>query len=469
MSDLPLSPERSWTMKMGMDASTGRAADLGPAQERMLTESKAQLELGLMDRERTVETAASVAFVLAAAVVAVTWEAPRTLDLPLAVGLMAAYALATRVEFRIASGWTDPSQLVFVPMLFLLPTNQVPIAVAGALLLARIPDYRSGEVHADRALLRIGDAWYSIWPAIVLLAAGATSPDWSDWPVYLLALAAQFALDGAMTTFRVSYGLRIKPKAVVAELAQIELIDALLSPAGLLVAFAAAGEPWASILILPLLGVFQIFAKEREARIESAIALSGAYRGTAMLLSEVLSSTDEYTGSHSRSVVVLAHQVGDALGLDETQLRDLEFGALLHDVGKIAVPNEIINKPGRLTDEEMAVMRTHTVEGEGMLNRIGGVLEQAGVVVRTHHERFDGRGYPDGLAGEEIPIGARIITACDAFNAMTTDRPYRDAMPTESAIAELRNESGKQFDPRVAETLIGLVEAWGDAEPSSRS
>ena len=448
-------------------ASRGSTAELGPTQERLLAESRAQLELGLIDRERTVETAAAIAFVLAAAVIALAWDSPRALDIPLAVGLMAAYALATRVEFRIASGWTDPSQPVFVPMLFLLPTNQVPIAVAGALLLARIPDYRSGEVHADRALLRIGDAWYSVWPVVVLLALGATSPEWSDWPLYLLALAAQFAIDGAMTTLRVSYGLGIKPKTVIAELAQIDLIDALLSPAGLLVAFGAAAEPWASILVLPLLGVFQIFAKEREARIESALALSGAYRGTAMLLSEVLSSTDEYTGSHSRSVVVLAHQVGEALGLDEAQLRDIEFGALLHDVGKIAVPNEIINKPGRLTDEEMEVMRTHTVEGEGMLNRIGGVLEQAGVVVRTHHERWDGTGYPDGLAGEEIPIGARVISACDAFNAMTTDRPYRKAMPVEAAVAELRNEAGKQFDPQVVQVLVALVESWDDAPPPS--
>jgi hypothetical protein len=448
-----------------MNAPTSSAADLGPAQERLLAESRAHLVLGIFDRERTVEVTASFAFIAAATTVAIAWDTPRSLDIPLAIGLMAIYALATRVEFRIASGWTDPSQLVFVPMLFLLPTNQVPFAVAGALLLGRLPDYKSGRVNADRAVLRTGDAWYSVWPVLVLLAFGATSPDWSDWPIYLLALVAQFAIDGVMTTLRVSYGLGIKPRTVIAELAQIDVIDALLSPAGLLVAFGAAADPWASILILPLLGVFQIFAKEREARIESARALSGAYRGTAILLSEVLSSTDEYTGNHSRSVVVLAHQVGEALDLDETELRDLEFGALLHDVGKIAVPNEIINKPGRLTDEEMDVMRTHTVEGEGMLNRIGGVLEQAGVVVRTHHERWDGMGYPDGLAGEEIPVGARVITACDAFNAMTTDRPYRKAMPVEAAIAELRNESGKQFDPRVVETLIQVIETWGDAPP----
>jgi hypothetical protein len=443
-----------------MTGKGATTADLGPAEERLLVESRAQLGVSPLNRERTIEILAAALFVVAAVGIAALFDAPRALDVPLTIGLVAAYALATRVEFRVASGWTDPSQLVFVPMLFLLPTNYVPFAVAGALLLARIPDYRSGDVHADRALLRAGDAWYSVWPALVLLAFGATSPEWSDWPIYLLALVAQFAIDGAMTTLRVSYGIGVKPKAVVSELAQIDLIDALLSPAGLLIAFGAVAEPWTSILVLPLIGVFQIFAKEREARIESAIALSGAYRGTAMLLSEVLSSTDEYTGNHSRSVVVLAHQVGAALGLEEGHLRDVEFGALLHDVGKIAVPNEIINKPGRLTDEEMDVMRTHTVEGESMLNRIGGVLQEAGVVVRTHHERYDGTGYPDGLAGDEIPIGARVITACDAFNAMTTDRPYRKAMPLEAAIAELRNESGKQFDPDVVAALVRIVETW---------
>ena len=110
-------------------------------------------------------------------------------------------------------------------------------------------------------------------------------------------------------------------------------------------------------------------------------------------------------------------------------------------------------------------MRTHTIAGESMLNRIGGVLEEAGVVVRTHHERYDGKGYPDGLAGEEIPMPARVIAACDAFNAMTTDRPYRKAMPVEKAIAELKRESGKQFDPRVVEAVLEVVAAWD--EPSA--
>jgi hypothetical protein len=447
-----------------MEALGGNNAGLDPTHERLLVESREQLATGLLDRERAIELGAALTFIAAAVAVLLAFEAPRAFDLPLAVALMAAYAVATRVEFRIASGWTDPSQVVFVPMLFLLPTNTVPLLVAGALLLARIPDYVNRDVYIGRAWLRIADAWYSIWPALVLLIAGATNPDWSDWPVYVLALACQFGFDAFTTTGRVSYGLGVPPRTVLGELARIDAVDALLSPVGLLVAFAAAPDPGTSLLLLPLLAVFEIFAREREARIESALTLSSAYRGTAMLLSEVLSSTDEYTGTHSRSVVVLAHQVGEAMGLDESTLRDIEFGALLHDVGKISVPNEILNKPGRLTDEEMAVMRLHTLDGEAMLNRIGGTLEQAGVVVRSHHERYDGRGYPDGLRGEEIPVAARVITACDAFNAMTTDRPYRKALPLAEAIGELRNEAGKQFDPAVVEALVGIVETWpGDA------
>ena len=134
-----------------------------------------------------------------------------------------------------------------------------------------------------------------------------------------------------------------------------------------------------------------------EGRIENALALGDAYRGTAHLLGELLSSSHEYTGAHSRSVVILAHEVGEAMGVPENVLREIEFGALLHDVGKMAVPNEILNKPSSLTEDEWAQMRRHTAEGERMLARIGGVLAEVGTVIRSHHERFDGSGYPDGL------------------------------------------------------------------------
>jgi HD-GYP domain-containing protein (c-di-GMP phosphodiesterase class II) len=145
--------------------------------------------------------------------------------------------------------------------------------------------------------------------------------------------------------------------------------------------------------------------------------------------------------------------------LDEATLRDLEFATLLHDVGKIAVPKEIINKPGKLSESEWEIMKRHTIDGQRMLENVGGVLARVGAIVRASHEDYDGSGYPDGLSGDEIPIEARICSACDAFSAMTTDRPYRLAMPIADALAELRRCSGTQFDPIVVATLAGMVES----------
>jgi len=175
------------------------------------------------------------------------------------------------------------------------------------------------------------------------------------------------------------------------------------------------------------------------------------------LLGDVVEADDEYTGVHSRDVVELTLQVVDELGLSARARRDAEFAALLHDVGKVRVPNSIINKPGPLTPEERAVMEQHTVEGERLLLRVGGLLGEIGRVVRSCHERWDGDGYPDGLAGEQIPLMARIVSCCDAYNAMTSDRSYRKALPQEVALAELRGGSGTQFDPQVVDALIAAL------------
>ncbi len=177
-----------------------------------------------------------------------------------------------------------------------------------------------------------------------------------------------------------------------------------------------------------------------------------------MLLGQVVESDDAYTGEHSRGVVELSLAVADKLGLDSRARVRVEFGALLHDIGKIAVPKEIINKPGPLDEDEWALMRRHTIEGERMLDQIGGLLAEVGRVVRSSHEHYDGRGYPDGLAGDEIPIEARIVSCCDAFSAMTTDRPYREAMPRHEALLELNACAGSRFDPDVAEALAAVVE-----------
>ena len=221
--------------------------------------------------------------------------------------------------------------------------------------------------------------------------------------------------------------------------------------------------------MLPLAYLLLSFSREREASMRKSLELGRAYRGTALLLRDLLEEDDEYTGRHTEDVVGLTVSVAERMGLDEDTRRSAELGALLHDIGKIAVPDEIINKPGPLNDEEWAIMKTHTVEGERMLAQVGGLLADVGLVVRASHERWDGGGYPDGLAGDAIPLAACIVSACDAFNAMTTDRSYRKALPLAVAVGELRKHSGTQFCPAVVDALVELVleaEAAEEPEPA---
>jgi HD-GYP domain-containing protein (c-di-GMP phosphodiesterase class II) len=171
----------------------------------------------------------------------------------------------------------------------------------------------------------------------------------------------------------------------------------------------------------------------------------------------MIEADDAYTGSHSRDVVELVLAVSERLGLDSDEQRMAEFTALLHDVGKLRIPSTIINKPGPLDDEERALMNTHTVLGQEMLERAGGLLGEVGPLVRSCHEHWDGNGYPDRLAGEDIPLVARIVCTCDAWHAMRSDRSYRRALSVEDATAELRRCAGTQFDPRVVDALLGAL------------
>jgi HD-GYP domain-containing protein (c-di-GMP phosphodiesterase class II) len=179
-------------------------------------------------------------------------------------------------------------------------------------------------------------------------------------------------------------------------------------------------------------------------------------QGAANGLIEALTERDRYTGEHSESVVDLAIRVGRGLALSDEEIEHVRMGALLHDIGKVAIPDEILHKPSGLDEDEWRVMRQHPEIGERILRAIpgyGGVAR----VVRHEHERYDGSGYPDGLVGDQIPIGARIILACDAYHAMTSDRPYRAAMSHAEAIRELAAGAGTQFDPEVTEVLIGTL------------
>jgi diguanylate cyclase (GGDEF)-like protein/putative nucleotidyltransferase with HDIG domain len=188
-------------------------------------------------------------------------------------------------------------------------------------------------------------------------------------------------------------------------------------------------------------------------RTRLATELEGTFMTTLAALSDALEHKDAYTAAHAREVEDLTVRVCARLGLTGAELRTVQYAALLHDIGKIGIPSEILNKPDRLTDEEFEQIKKHTVIGARMLERIP-FFEHVHPLVRSAHERWDGRGYPDALATSEIPLGARIICVCDAFHAMTSDRPYRSAMPVVEAIAEMRRCAGRQFDPAVVDALV---------------
>jgi diguanylate cyclase (GGDEF)-like protein len=185
--------------------------------------------------------------------------------------------------------------------------------------------------------------------------------------------------------------------------------------------------------------------------------LERAYLGTAEALGAALEAKDAHTAVHARSIVSNAEAVGRLLGLTGLELRDLRYGAAFHDIGKIAVPESVLNKPGPLSEEERAQVERHVLVGEQILAPVD-FLSRVRTIVRHGHERWDGTGYPDRLAGEEIPLGSRIVLACDAHDAMTSDRPYRAAMPRTAARTELRLHAGGQFDPRVVDALLEVLD-----------
>jgi HD-GYP domain-containing protein (c-di-GMP phosphodiesterase class II) len=372
----------------------------------------------------------------------------------LSIGLI---CVAHCARFDLALAWTSPVQLALVPVLFLLPPWLVPVTMAASIVISRLPAVLRGQSAPARLLLAPDSAWFTVGPAAVMALAGSPAPVEAG-PLLLAAmLAAQVATDFATSSIWHFLTSRAPLRTQINEAYMVYVIDAALFPVGMLASLAIDESPYYTALMIPLFGVLTVFANERRVRLEQLTELNGAYRGTAMVLAEVVDADDAYTGMHTRDVVDLSLAVAERMGLGAEQRRKVEFGALLHDVGKVAIPKEIINKPGSLNDAEWEIMRTHTVEGQRMLEHVGGVMSEIGEIVRGSHERWDGRGYPDGLVGERIPLEARIVCACDAYNAMTTTRSYRPATSPPAAAAELVRCAGSQFDPAIVDALLFVL------------
>ncbi len=188
--------------------------------------------------------------------------------------------------------------------------------------------------------------------------------------------------------------------------------------------------------------------------------LEKGYLETIVALANSIDSKDAYTRGHSQRVGDLAMEIGRELGLTERELKQLHYGGILHDIGKIGIVETILCKQTRLTDDEMAVMRGHPEIGDQIVEPIT-FLGPVRACVRSHHERWDGSGYPDKLVGEAIPLVARIVACSDTFDACTSTRPYQKAMPLQKAMEIMHNLSGKQLDPKVVDALVRVVEKKG--------
>jgi HD-GYP domain-containing protein (c-di-GMP phosphodiesterase class II) len=183
-----------------------------------------------------------------------------------------------------------------------------------------------------------------------------------------------------------------------------------------------------------------------------------AHIQSIIMLANLIEARDVYTGDHVQRVQALSMELGSALGWTPEAMTVLEYGSLLHDIGKVVIPEAILNKPGKLTPEEFEIIRTHTTAGGKILEGVTHLIA-ALPYIRHHHERWDGTGYPDGLAGEEIPLEGRLMAIVDFFDALSSDRPYHKGQPVEQVLEMIRDGAGKHFDPVMAEIFLALQEA----------
>jgi HD-GYP domain-containing protein (c-di-GMP phosphodiesterase class II) len=434
--------------------------------ERLVGEARTRRARQMAPREKRVLGASAALFVIASVAIAAYVPNERSVDALVVLGLVGGYALVERVRFEFGGYYGTAEQLVLVPIMLLAPLPAVPAIIGAANLLAMLPDILEGRWHRERLTGKLADCWYCIPPVLVLAALAPGAPTFGDVEIYLLAFAAQLLGDIGWSVIR-AYLLDEMP---LRELAISWLgsarVDATFAPVGFLISVPAVDYPIVLLVIAPLTWLIRTFAKDREERYAKTLELQRAYRGTVMLLSDVVEFEDDYTAHHSRLVVELVNAVADELGLDHNERQELEFAAMLHDVGKITIPKELLNKPTALTATEFEVMKTHTIEAQYMLDRVGGLLGRVGEIVRSCHERWDGSGYPDGLRGEDIPLSSRIVFACDAYHAMTSDRVYRRALSKDQALTELAANAGAQFDPRVVAAITTVVRERDLAEPA---
>jgi putative nucleotidyltransferase with HDIG domain len=399
--------------------------------------------------------------VTASATLLISWSLtpdPRADQVPAAILFALAVAVAERIQVRLGS--TRPggellysvSCSILVAVILLFPVawaasiTCVGVAIGCVLRGQREPQKIAFNTANSTLSVAVGGVIWSLGgPGL-----GLSSPQSIPWSV--VAALTYFVLNASLTTAIVAFVVDL-PMSFVWQrgrrnimLAHLALLAMGLPVAGLWLAY-----PWMLVcLATVLLAVHRAVADRVKLETQTLASL--------FELADILDARDAYTHGHSERVGRYAEQVAIQLGMPSERAHLTFLAGRLHDIGKCAVNNEVLRKPGSLDDSEQVQMRQHPEVGSAMLAHFS-LFQEVAAFVRGHHERWDGHGYPDGLSGEAIPLEARIISVVDAYDAMTTTRPYRVALPHAEAIRRLREGAGKQWDPEVVATFVDLAES----------
>lgn len=336
------------------------------------------------------------------------------------------------------------SVLIGRPQIAILSASLMPILVA-----RHVSRRKWSEALAEAGEEALASALF-----VFLMTEAQAYPTDQRWIIYLVAVVAyilvKLALDGGFAF--VSAGVRLS-SSLAAGATYISMHHFFLSAAALGVFLLSSkvgflAVPLAAIALIEFYYPGKLISEQREVSFASLA-----------MIAQAIDAKDPYTAMHSRNVSEICVRIARAMRMPESEVRKLRIGGLLHDIGKIGVSGQIIRKPAGLTVDEQIAMREHPVVSANIMKPVE-LLSEAADLVKHHHEHHDGSGYPEGLTGEAIPLGSRIILVADAYDAMTTDRPYRKGRGTEEALAVLREHAGRQFDVKVVAALEEVLQSF---------
>lgn len=421
-----------------------------------------------MSTDRRFRLYAGGVFILGTAAFAVSVNRTGMTASPLLGVMVLAVVVAEALEVRLGEGSIALSYPLSVATLALLGPSAGGAVAAACMLPALL---KPAEIRVDRYFFNLGQlvlcsllaGWVYLGIGGRLLVAGPLGP--GDFPRAGVAASALVAT-GVLTNFMlVSIGLAIKRRSHVARVWRSNFswmmpTQVALGLVGLVIAqvIAVVGIAGLALFIAPLLVARDTYHRY--------VRLRDAYADTVRSLVATIEAKDPYTKGHSVRVAEYSLGIGQQLALADSQLERLEYAALLHDLGKVGVSRTVLAKAGALSNDEFAEVRRHPDIGASILESVP-YLQDIVTVVQHHHERVDGSGYVDGLRGDAIPIAARILAVADAYDAMTSRRPYREALSGSSAMVELRSVSGTQLDPIVVEAMFHYLEGRDGAEADS--